>query len=158
MHEGAVTDVHLLILAAFLTWASLMLASALRSRIWTAEGGKIAFGNRERMPEPTPLAGRADRAAKNLVENMPIFIAAVAAARFAGAPPEAILPGAQLFVWARVIYLGVYLAGVPYLRTLVFGASIVGIAMIATVALHAARVGERQSTERPSQPPMGELR
>ena len=36
---------------------------------------------------------------------------------------------------ARVIYLGVYLIGVPYLRTLVFTASILGIAWIAAAAL-----------------------
>ncbi len=140
------TDVHLLLLSALLTWLSLMLASTLRSRLWTAEGSKIAFGNREQVPAPSPLAGRADRAAKNLVENMPIFIAAVLAARLAGAPPEAIAPGAQLFVWARVAYLAVYLAGVPYLRTLVFGASIVGITMIGAVAVQAARIGERHSS------------
>jgi uncharacterized MAPEG superfamily protein len=149
------TDVHLLLLAAFLTWFSLMLASSLRSRLWTPEGSKIAFGNRDHVPAPSPLAARADRAAKNLVENMPIFIAVVLAARFAGAPPEAIAPWAHLFVWARVVYLAVYLAGVPYLRTLVFGASIAGIAMIATVALHAARIGEHRSTEdRPAHPLM----
>jgi uncharacterized MAPEG superfamily protein len=126
------TDVHLLLVAAFLTWFSLMLASGLRS---STAGMKFNFGNRDEQPPLSPIAGRADRAAKNLVENMPIFIAVVIAARFAGASSDAIVPGAHLFVWARLLHLGVYLVGVPYLRTLVFGVSVFGIFMIAGAAL-----------------------
>ena len=126
------TDVHLLLSAAFLTWFSLMLASALRS---STAGLKFNFGNRDQEPPLSPIAGRADRAAKNLLENMPLFIAVVVAARFAGASSDAIVPGAHVFVWARVLYLGVYLVGVPYLRTAVFGVSLVGIFMIAAAAL-----------------------
>jgi uncharacterized MAPEG superfamily protein len=128
------TDVHLLLIAAFLTWFSLMLASGLRT---ATAGVKFNFGNREEPQPLSPVAGRADRAAKNLVENMPTFIAVLLAARLAGATPEAIAPGAHVFVWARVLYLGVYLAGVPYLRTVVFGVSIVGIFLIAGAALGA---------------------
>lgn len=126
------TDVHLLLTAAFLTWFSLMLASGLRS---STAGMKFNFGNRDESPPLSPIAGRADRAAKNLVENMPLFIAVVVAARFAGASSDAIVPGAHVFVWARVLYLGVYLLGVPYLRTAVFGVSVLGIFMIAGAAL-----------------------
>lgn len=126
------TDVHLLLIAAFLTWFSLMLASGLRT---STAGVQWNLGNRDEQPPPSPIAGRADRAAKNLVENMPIFIAVFVAARFAGATPEAIAPGAHLFVWARLLYLAVYLIGVPYLRTLVFGVSVVGIFMVAGAAL-----------------------
>lgn len=127
------TDVHLLLIAAFLTWFSLMLASGLRS---STAGMKFNFGNRDEAPPLSPLAGRADRAAKNLVENMPLFIAVVVAARFAGASSDAIVPGAHVFVWARALYLGVYLLGVPYLRTLVFGGSLLGLFMIAAAALN----------------------
>jgi len=131
------TDIHLLLLAAFLTWFSLMLASFLRSRSWTAAGRELAFGNRDDLPPPTPLAGRADRAAKNMLENLPIFTGVLLAARLAGAAPEAIATGAHVFVWARVIYLAVYLVGVPYLRTAVFAVSVVGIGMMASLALTA---------------------
>ena len=41
------TDLQLLLAGAFVTWSSLMLASVLRSRSWTPEGKKLAFGNRE---------------------------------------------------------------------------------------------------------------
>jgi uncharacterized MAPEG superfamily protein len=130
-----VTDTHLLLAAAVLTWASLLLASVLRSRSWTPEGMKLGFGNREVMPEPSPLAGRAERAARNTLDNLVLFVAAFAAARLAGAPPERIVAGAHLFVWARCLYLAVYIAGVPYLRTIVYAASVLGIAWVGSAAL-----------------------
>jgi len=129
------TDVHLLLFATFVTWASLMLAASLRSRSWTREGQKLAFGNREAMPEPSPIAGRAERAARNNLENLVLFVAAFVGARLGGASPDALLPGAHLFVWARVVYVGVYLAGIPYLRTLVWLVSVFGIVAVAAAAL-----------------------
>ena len=129
------TDVHLLLVAAFVTWASLMLAAVLRSRSWTPAGQKLAFGNREALPEPSPIAGRAQRAALNNLENLAVFVAVFVAARLAGAAPEAVVPGAHLFVWGRVAYVGVYLAGIPYLRTLIWLVSVVGIFRVAGTAL-----------------------
>jgi uncharacterized MAPEG superfamily protein len=130
-----VTDTQLLLVAAVLTWASLLLASVLRSRSWTPEGMKLGFGNRELMPEPSLVAGRAERAARNTLDNLVLFVAAFAAARLAGAPPERIVAGAHLFVWARCLYLAVYIAGVPYLRTVVYAASVIGIAWVGSAAL-----------------------
>lgn len=129
------TDVQLLLVAAFVTWASLMLASTLRARAWTPSGQKLAFGNREAMPAPSAIAGRADRAAANNVENLVLFIAAFVAARLAGAEPEAIAPGAHLFAWGRLLYVGVYLAGIPYLRTAVWLASVMGTFWVAATAV-----------------------
>ena len=129
------TDIHLLLLAALLTLVSLCLASLLRSRSWTSAGLQLAVGNRDALPEPSPLAARADRAAKNLLENLPLFIAALLAARLSGASPDDLAPGAHVFVWARVVYLALYLAGVPYLRTAVWAVSVIGIGMVALQAL-----------------------
>lgn len=128
------TDVHLLLVATFVTWASLMLASTLRSRAWTPEGQKLAFGNRDAMPVPSPIAGRAQRAALNNVENLVLFVAALVAARLSGAAPEATLSGAHLFAWGRVAYVAVYLAGIPYLRTAVWLLSVIGTFRVAGAA------------------------
>jgi uncharacterized MAPEG superfamily protein len=46
-----------------------------------------------------------------------------------------VLPGAHLFVWGRLVYVGVYLAGIPYLRTLVWLVSVIGIFRVAATAL-----------------------
>ncbi|MBU6247381.1 MAG: MAPEG family protein, partial [Xanthomonadaceae bacterium] len=38
--------------------------------------------------------------------------------------------GAQLYLWARVAYLPVYAAGIPYLRSAVWGVSMVGLLLV----------------------------
>ena len=45
--------------------------------------------------------------------------------------------GAQIYLWARVAYLPVYVIGIPYLRTLVWAASLWGILqMLEALLLH----------------------
>ena len=39
--------------------------------------------------------------------------------------------GAQLFFWCRLAHAVVYIAGIPYLRTLAWLVSVVGMVMIA---------------------------
>jgi len=38
--------------------------------------------------------------------------------------------GAQLYFWARVAYLPIYLAGIPYLRTAVWAVSLWGMLQV----------------------------
>ncbi len=38
--------------------------------------------------------------------------------------------GAEIFFWSRVLYIPVYYAGIVYLRTLVWLASVIGLAMM----------------------------
>jgi uncharacterized MAPEG superfamily protein len=38
--------------------------------------------------------------------------------------------GAQLFFWARLVYAGVYLAGLPWIRTGVWAVSVIGLLLI----------------------------
>ena len=104
----------------------LLSASMLRSKGWTPEGMKIAFGNRDTDVDSSALAGRADRAGKNMLEAMVMFIAVVAAARFAGKGTEAAL---------GVVYWVIYLAGVAYARTAVWFVGVAGIAMVGRAAL-----------------------
>jgi uncharacterized MAPEG superfamily protein len=127
-------DVQALVYSSALTLVMLLSASMLRSKGWTPDGMKIAFGNRDNAVEGSALAGRADRAAKNMLEAMVMFIAVVAAARFAGRGADAAL-GATVFFWARVVYWAVYLAGVPYVRTAVWFVGVAGIVMVARAAL-----------------------
>jgi uncharacterized MAPEG superfamily protein len=103
--------------------------------MWTPEGLKVAFGNREAVPAPTAVAGRADRAARNMLENLPMFLALMLAVRVGGHSTPAVVLGANVFFWARVVYWPVYVAGVAYVRTLVWSASIVGLVMIGIAAL-----------------------
>ena len=87
-------------------------------------------GNREGMPEIKGWGGRAARAHRNMLENLVLFAALVLAAAIAGKTNNMTLLGAQIFLYARIAYALVYVAGIPWLRTGVWGVSVVGLAMI----------------------------
>ncbi len=130
------TALQTLVFSALLTWAMVLTSSVLRSKLWTPPGMKVAFGNREAVPAPTPLAGRADRAGRNMLENLPLLVALLLAAHVAGrsSSPD-VTSGASVFFWARLVYWPLYVIGVPYLRTLVWGLSIFGLVLIGAAAL-----------------------
>ena len=128
-------DLYYLAASAILTFIMLLVASLLRARAWTPRGMGVAFGNRDDLPEPTPLSGRADRAAKNMLEGMLLFVAVMLAAQMAGVAGPRVALGAQLFFWARLVYFPVYLAGIAYIRTAVWAVSIIGLGVIISALL-----------------------
>ena len=73
------------------------------------------------------LLGRATRALHNYVENFAPFAAAdlglIATQHVGGV-------GATIWIVARIVYIPVYLLGVPYFRTGIWGVSIVGLVMM----------------------------
>jgi uncharacterized MAPEG superfamily protein len=87
-------------------------------------------GNREGLPEFKGWAGRAQRAHRNMLENLVLFAALVLIAVAAGKTNATTLLGAQIFVWARLAYAFVYLAGIPWLRTGVWTVSVIGLLLI----------------------------
>jgi uncharacterized MAPEG superfamily protein len=87
-------------------------------------------GNREGMRAITGWGGRAARAHRNMLENLVLFAVLVIAAVLADKTNGTTLLGAQMFLWARVAYALVYVAGIPWLRTAVWGVSIAGLVMI----------------------------
>jgi uncharacterized MAPEG superfamily protein len=87
-------------------------------------------GNREGLPAFSGWAGRAQRAHRNMLENLVLFAALVLVAVVAGKTSSTTLLGAQLFFWARLAYAVVYIAGVPWLRTLLWTVSVIGLALI----------------------------
>jgi uncharacterized MAPEG superfamily protein len=131
----------ILVWSAILTFGMLGTGSFFRNQAWAPGGFARAMGNRDDLPPPLPIAGRADRAAKNMLENLAIFTALAAAVHFAGKDSaqaqiyaQAQL-GANIFFWARVAYWPVYLAGILYTRTVVWLVSIAGLAMMAAAVL-----------------------
>ena len=87
-------------------------------------------GNRENMPELPGWAGRAQRAHRNMLESLVLFAVVVFAARLTNVSNAVTLLGAQLFFFGRIAHAILYIAGIPWLRTLAWLVSIVGIAMI----------------------------
>jgi len=126
----AMNDLDCLVAATLLTWLMLMVASLVRARGWTSDGMRVALGNRDDLPPPTPLAGRADRAAKNMLENLVLFVAVLAAARLAHGPSDRLVLGARIFLGARLGYAVAYLAGVRYLRTALWAIALVGVGIV----------------------------
>jgi uncharacterized MAPEG superfamily protein len=87
-------------------------------------------GNREDMPALTGWARRAERAHVNMLESLVLFAPLVLIAHVTDKINVVTGAGVQLFFWARVAYAVVYIAGVPWLRTAVWGASVVGMIMV----------------------------
>ena len=87
-------------------------------------------GNREPFPEITGWAGRAQRAQRNMVENLLLFAALVLVAVVVGRTNAMTLLGAQIFFWARVVYAVVYIVGIPWLRTGVWFVSALGMILV----------------------------
>ena len=87
-------------------------------------------GNRDGLADCTGWVGRAQRAHRNMLESLILFAALVLIAALANKTNSATLLGAQIFVWARLVYALVYMAGIPWLRTLVWAASMAGLVII----------------------------
>lgn len=91
-------------------------------------------GPRDTPPPPPPaVGGRAARAFRNYMESFPTF-AALALAFLATNHPAGIWP--TLWIAARIVYLPLYLAGVPYVRSIVWVISLLAVvAMLTRLAL-----------------------
>jgi uncharacterized MAPEG superfamily protein len=89
-------------------------------------------GNRGDLPQFAGWAGRAQRAHRNMLESLVLFAALVLVAQVTGKASATTALGAQLFFWARLTYAPVYLIGIPWLRTGLWGISVVGLVLIFT--------------------------
>ena len=88
-------------------------------------------GNRENFPALTGWAGRAQRAHRNMIENMVLFVALMLLVSVTGKTNQMTVLGAELFFWARLAYALIYLGGFPWVRTLAWFISVIGMVLIA---------------------------
>ncbi len=93
-------------------------------------GFKPLIGNRDNLPALAGLAGRAQRAQRNMLESLVVFAALVLVAHLAGRENAATALGSELFFWGRLAYAPVYIAGIPGLRTVLWGVSFVGLLQV----------------------------
>ena len=85
-------------------------------------------------PKPlAPWARRMKAAHSNSIENLAVFAALVLIAHAAGIHAAGIAASAIVYFWARVVHLGAYTFGVPWLRTAAF---VVGFGCQLCVAWH----------------------
>lgn len=129
------TTLTLVLYMAIITLALTLVASLVRAQAWTPNGLMVAFGNREKLPEATPFAGRAERTARNTLDHFVLFAAiALAAHALSPANPQ-VLQGAQVFFIARMVYIPVYYLGLKFVRTAVWTVSIVGLGIMLAAVL-----------------------
>lgn len=118
----------LLGLAILLGLLHVLLAGAL---VTASRGTKWNLSSRDgEAPPVSVMAGRAQRAAANFLETFPFFAAALVCAVAIHHDGHLAVLGAQLYFWARVVYLPIYLFGVPVVRSLVWGVALVGLLMV----------------------------
>lgn len=79
------------------------------------------------LPPLNPIAGRLSRAEANYKETLPIAIVALIGVVVAGRTSEWTAMGGWIWLGARVVYLPLYAAGVPVVRTIIFMASLAGL-------------------------------
>src|SRR5688572_30742014 len=89
-------------------------------------------------PSPAPVGkvtGRLQRAQSNLFETLPLFAAAVLIAHVAGRNGDLTFWGAALYLAARVVYVPLYAAGIPVIRSLAWTVGLAGLVMILVAIL-----------------------
>lgn len=121
-------EIRMLAWAVVLGIVQLLLASttmtAQRGTRWNASA-------RDGTPAPlTGVAARLERALHNFLETFAFFAAAALAVVLTQRADAHTALGAQLYFWARVVYVPLYAAGIPYVRSLVWLVSMAGIVMV----------------------------
>jgi uncharacterized MAPEG superfamily protein len=121
------TDMIMLIASAALC---ILLALPYTMGFIATRGLLTVAGNREDFPTGTGWIGRSHRAHLNMVENLVPFAALVLAAAVTGKADAWTALGAQVFFYSRVSHAVVYIAGVPWLRTLAYFGGVIGMALV----------------------------
>ncbi|MBP2550307.1 putative MAPEG superfamily protein [Neorhizobium galegae] len=115
----------LLVLSVVLLVFQIMLQGFLATR---ELGSKWNAGPRDESLKPkSVLAGRAERASANLRETYPAFVGLVLALAFYSDVSGWGLLGGWLWLLCRLAYIPLYLAGIPYIRSLVWMGSLLGL-------------------------------
>ena len=121
-------ELAMLVYSAVLAFVLLLIPSTQRVLQYGLAAG---VGNREN-PMPLPVwADRAFRAQTNLYESLPIFAIFVLVVHLMSAENAMTALGAKVFFWARVAHAAVYIAGIPWIRTLIWLVAVAGMVMVA---------------------------
>ena len=122
------TELVALALSVVLLVAQIML----QAMTMTAEVGLNYNASARDEPRPVRgvMAGRAERALRNLLETYPAFVALALLLAITGRTGGIGAAGAWLWLIARVLYAPLYLYGVAYVRSLAWGAALLGLTLM----------------------------
>jgi uncharacterized MAPEG superfamily protein len=121
-------ELQMLAWAGVLGLAQVMLAAAAITRERGTQWNASARDGQA--PPPGLLAGRLQRAQANFLETFAVFAAAAIAVVVAGRQDASTALAVQLYFWARLAYVPLYAAGIPYVRSLAWLVSLAGILML----------------------------
>jgi uncharacterized MAPEG superfamily protein len=123
-------EIQLLAWSVVLLIVHIGVQSALVARL---RGAAWSVGARDDSLAPLgTYPGRAHRALENFKETYPAFIALALALAVTARTGGAGATGAWLWFAGRAVYLPLYLLGVPWLRSLAYGVSLLGLVMMLT--------------------------
>jgi uncharacterized MAPEG superfamily protein len=88
-----------------------------------------------KVPALTGVADRLERALRNFLETFPVFVTAILLVHILGRESALSEWGAGLYFSARLVYLPLYAAGVPLLRSLVWNVAFFGIVLLLFAAV-----------------------
>lgn len=106
------------------------LPSATRAASGDPDQLRFLRGNRDKQPDPTPIAGRMERALHNMFEALPVFLTLALLAEIQGTAEGWPLIGAAIFFVARLAYIPAYAVGIPLLRSAVWTVGHAGLVMM----------------------------
>jgi len=103
-------------------------------------GNRYTVGARDADLRPAGVAARLDRALRNFLETFPIFVAAVLTLEVLdGTGSWLSVAGCMTYLSCRCLYLPLYAAGLPWVRTLSWNAATAGLVLVmVAIALKAA--------------------
>jgi uncharacterized MAPEG superfamily protein len=110
---------------AVVNWALIVAASLIKAKAWKPSGLMAAMGNRDSQEDCDGF-----RAARNMLENMVLFSALALVASVAGVTDPRVELGARIFFWARLVYIPIYMIGIPVARTGIWAISVIGMGLI----------------------------
>lgn len=126
-------ELTILALAALLLLAHIMIAINLKTRQY---GVAWNMGARdEALPPLNPVAARLERARDNYLETLPIAVIALVGVVLAGKTSQVTALAGWTWLGARAVYLPLYWAGIPRLRTYVWGAALIALLVLLGVLL-----------------------
>ena len=121
-------EIQMLCLSATLGLVQLMIATTLALK---DQGRAYNIGPRDGAPPPvTVLTARLQRAFGNFRETFVYFAVAVLVVTLLNKTNAHTALGAQIYFWARLVYVPVYAAALAGIRTAVWTVSIVGLVMV----------------------------
>jgi len=93
-------------------------------------GNKYTVGSRDEGLQPTGVTARLYRANANFLESFPYFAVCVIVVQMTGTSGALSQIGSALYLGGRVLFLPLYAAGLPWVRTLSWNAATLGLVLV----------------------------